>query len=202
MSASRLNLKSPPVLAGMGLMLIVVVVINLRTFGVSLPGRGQKHVVRQQRPPVPAELQLASESMFEDRLLPMPSPALNKPVLRRDPFLATILSGAPAQTQSGRAKTAKGAKPRSQKSRLTCSAILLGGKRPTALIDGEALGPGDLVRGYRIVEITATEVLLKKSTGQALTLWVAPDNKDQGTFKVVTGVQPADHGTTRLVDHR
>ena len=197
MSAKRLNLRNPLVIAGVFVLLAVVTVINLHTFGVCLLRTDTGTVSRSVMPPAPVDLQLASESLT-DRSLSLPPPPLENPQLERDPFLDERVvrdAASPPVT--------KAVKKRTRTKPLVCSAILLGGKRPTALINGKAYGPDDVVGSYRVAEITATRVLLKKANGQVLTLLAAPELATSGSYKVVTSNQvPAERSATRMIDHR
>ena len=202
MSARRLSLKSPPVIAAVGIGLVVVVVINLRTFGVSLPGAVGGRTQRTTDPPAPVDLQLAGESMVPlDRLLA--APAAPRPDLARDPFGCRKAAPRMPATEAPRDAVAVPAKPRSRPGELFCSAVLLGGERPLALIDGRALGVGERVRGYEVREIGPTGVLLAGRGDKTLRLPVGTGSDRSGSFRVVTSLRsPADQGATSLAEQR
>jgi hypothetical protein len=197
------------VIAGVCIAAAVVVVLNLRTFGVGLPGPVGGVVRQAQHPSPPANLQLASESHVPlAEILARPAPT--RPGLLRDPFevrqapatavvnnLAPAAEPEPEPEAKPAAKTPRKAKP----GELLCSAVLLGGERPLALIEGKAYAAGDRVGKYQVQEIKATGVMLIAAGGRTLRLPVGPDSSGAASFKVVTSLSsPADRGRTRLVE--
>lgn len=78
----------------------------------------------------------------------------------RDPF-RTRTDPAPAPIVS----RAAGDRSEPAKPRLACAAVLLGGRRPTALIGGGRYHPGDHVAGYRVTRVTAEGAHLEGAQG-------------------------------------
>lgn len=198
MSAKQVSLKSPVTIAVVTVLLVGVVFLNLNTFG-GKGGKTSRGYRVQAHPPVPMDVrQLVScETNFQGAGR---ASAISMENLERDPFF-------PDQTQpvSVMASTVRRSSKRSQRKPkakpLECSAIMLGGVQPMAIISGEGRHPGDKIRGMVLSAIDADGVTFIKANGSSfrLPVGVQEDNKD--SFRVVTRVQNTDEqGRTRLVD--
>lgn len=158
MSSSRLKLSSPPVIAAVVVLGIAVTILNIRTFGSKRPRRrpAPTEIRVQEHPALPADLgqvvqQALDQSALPDRSGSRPAPSQ----VSRDPF-----------QRSGHAAHAAVAPARvTAPDSLRCAAVLLGGRRPVALIDGEAHTLGGRVRGMTIVNIDYDGVRLQTSAG-------------------------------------
>jgi len=181
-------------------LLVAVVVLNVRTFGGRSAGRHSSDDYQvQTHPPVPANLGLpASHTVSLQTVGREPAPTPDIDGLTRDPFFphqAQPKTITRPQHSSSRAGTRTRSKP------LTCSAIMLGGNRPMAIIDSEGRHPGDKIRGLTVTDIDADGVTLTRADGTTTRLTVGvQEDKDQA-YRVVTRTGHADdHGRTRLVD--
>ncbi len=156
MSAKSISLKSPITIVVVVFLLGAVTVLNVRTFGPLL-GRNETSAGyrAQAHPPVPSDMrQLAAHETELVRSRPLRDPALMVASLDRDPFFPRQKQPRPVVTPtgggaSGRKASAPAPKP------LVCSAIMLGGRRPMAIINGEGRHPGDDIRGMILTGIDA-----------------------------------------------
>ncbi len=195
MSANRSSLRNPAVIAVVVVALGAVVVLNLRTFAPKQGARGRAAAGQFGQPALPSDL----DAVVRDAALGLAAPAdsvaeiaADRIVLGRDPFA----SGAKVTATS--APTRRTSTRRAPRSSLTCSAVLLGGERPVALIDGKAYGPGDVIRGHEVLSVDTEGVRLREPAGGELRL--AIDTGESGdSYHVVTRTQTReDRGLTRL----
>ncbi len=160
MSASRFNPKDPRLIVGVVIAVAVVVVFNARTFApdlfqsggmAGLPGAQMSEssdltdLIRE------ATRQAGALGDSTGMAAPQQPVAMAWSGLGRDPFLGQIASPV-TSTQKKR----KAPPP------LTCSAVLIAGEAPTAIINGKSLRAGQTVRGYTIVSINTDGVRLIK----------------------------------------
>lgn len=185
-SAKRPGLSHPAVIAVVLVLLAAVVVLNVRTFGSGRSGPRRANVAAeaQQSGGVPGDL---------DRILERSASAgMNTtggwgeaPRVSRDPFngkvtkrhLPTAASAAPQKTKP---------KPR-RPGELVCTAVMLGGRRPTAWINESSGGVGDRIRGWRVTAIDADGARLCNDQGREITLLVDGGGDGNTKYRVVTG---------------
>ncbi len=193
MSAQRISLNSKPVIATVLVLLAVVVVINVAIFqpGKKAPVGAQVRVQSSQPMPIDlGGLRLETETpeadlaAWEERSLPP---------LERDPF------GKKAPDRPVyRAKNKK--RVVSDRSPLQCNAILLGGLRPVAMINGKSYTVGDRCGKYEVAAIGNTGVKLKSGSGPGLFLSVLAIG--ERASRVVTGMtNNGGPGKTSLAEH-
>jgi hypothetical protein len=117
----------------------------------------------------------------------------------RDPFRAPAAPRPAPARRPARAPARAAAEPEP----LRCTAVLLGGERPLALIAGATHGPGDAVRGHEILRITADGVRLRSPAGEVVDLRVGAGAEPDTTYHVVTETRGASGaGQTSLAASR
>lgn len=195
---NRSPLRHPVVIGGVVMGLLAVTVLNLKTFlpdgrllqrgaertaGYHVPPADLADVVREALAGELGKAGLATSTTAEGL------------ALARDPF-----TGVKARPTAPRPRPTAPAASRTPKpSPLACTAIMLGGIDPVALIDGLACRPGDRVRGLEVVSIAHDGVLLKRPDGGELTLAVGSARADSASFHVVSETRMKDGaGETRL----
>lgn len=197
MSEKRLSLKSPIVVAAVLVLLALVLVANIRTFGPAMAGGRNSAAQAPGEFPLPMDLDqiMRRAAMAGGDGIGSAGPAL-LPNLDRDPFRnGNTVAAAPVER--GVARPPVAANPNA----LVCEAIVLGGRQPLALINGAALAIGDRVRDYRIERIATDGVSLKSATGKLLFLAVGQTNGTIESYRMVTSVpDPGNHGRTALDD--
>lgn len=193
---TRSPLRHPVVIGGVVVGLLAVATLNFMTFAPDRRGRSHRGGGADGYLTPPDDL----ASMVDDARRGPRGPAGTGAVrasaggeLMRDPFSgvarqAPTAAPAPRRNRSRRTATA-----------LTCSAVMLGGERPVALISGRAYQPDQVVRGHTITAITADGVTLRRPDGGELVLAVGPARGDSLSFHVVTTLPAPDSaGETRL----
>ena len=187
MSAKRLSLKSPPVIAAVVVLLAIVTVANVRTFGPKWESGGHPGARVQAYPALPADLdQLVRLAGTGKRTAEEPDPAPGQAVgaPRRDPFAesnqAPLTVAVPKRNPPAR---------RSSPGLPVCTAVLVGDGGPVALIAGKTYGPGDRMGQYRIASVDVDRVVLSDPEGRRVVLEVTA--RSQGTFEVSGGVDGA-----------
>lgn len=197
---NRSPLRHPVVIGGVVMGLLAVTVLNLKTFlpGGSLLQRGGNHAAGYLTPPSDLA-DVVREAVSGDAAAPglAASAAAEVGGLARDPF-----SGIARRPVAPRPRAAAPEAPRAPRpTPLACTAVMLGGTSPLALIDGKACRPGDLVRGHQVLSISPDGVRLKRPDGGELTLAVGAARADSATFHVVTETRiKTGTGETRLAD--
>jgi len=203
MSTQKLSLRHPAVIAVVLLALTGVVVLNVRTFK---PQDRRPETSRgyrlQAHPAVPLDARPALYSAEE----PAPGdkgahalPAVDS--LERDPFFPVRKQPQATRTANRNSRKETAAPRRPAFKPPVCSAVLLMGQRPMAVIDGKGYHPGETVRGMTVLEITAEAVLLKDGQGKIHRLGTGPQKNDESHYRVVTRTRGADEqGRTRLID--
>ncbi len=202
MSAKQANRKMALTIALVSLMLVGVVALNINTFGGMSRGSDSARGYRlQAHPPVPSDMGQMMKHAIEIR------PAENSleagPVatsLKRDPFFPTKAQHKPVMKNSThRRKTTT--KPKARVNPLECSAIMLGGKLPMAIINGEGRHPGDSIQGMVLVGIDADGVTFRKSDGSITHLSVGVPESENQNYRVITRTRELDdQGRTSLVN--
>ena len=200
MSPRRPNLSSPPVIAGVVVVLAVLVVVNVRTFAPHR-ARGRapaaSEVRVQAHPSLPMDLEevlLQAGKSAVGLGEPVTGP---RPAVTRDPFLASSLA-LPVALPPTAATTpaARSARPGGP----VCTAVMLGSGEPSALVDGRLCRAGDRVGSYTIESIDRRGVTLGGE--RKLFLPVGSASAGEGVHVVVTGVATGDRlGRTSLVEH-
>ncbi len=190
MSAKSLSLKSPAVIAVVLVLMAAVAVLNIRTFGSKKHKGGATRARAQAYPVLPGDLgdlvhqaSLDLRGGWQDAVATEANP--ENPV--RDPFREQHLY----QAKSQKIRRHKKVHPRVKKTQLpSCTAVLLGGQKPMALIGGRSYGENDEISGYKILRITTSGVLLADKSGHAKTL-VIGNGSGTGSFTVsVLGEDP------------
>jgi hypothetical protein len=201
MSPRRTNLSHPGVIVGVLAMLAVIIVVNVRTFGPQRAGAQRADAVRvQAHPAIPLDLEevlqqsgRAAGHLGVQRTGPRPD-------LLRDPFVAG--SSTPARSPDAEPKSRSVARTTAaaRGGALACTAVMLGGGAPAALIDGRLCRVGDRVRQFSVERIDARGVTLGGESRQFLPVGVISTGADANV--VVTGAAPGDrHGGTSLVEY-
>jgi|GEM_PF-2150074 len=196
MSTTRISLKSPPVVVTVLVLLAAVIVLNVQTFKSGTRNNRRNHVRLQAYPGVPSDMEQMVHAPAWD-----PVPAAASPQAAghpgRDPFFPpNDLPPARASRSAAESVTRTGPKP------LICTAVLLGGKRPMAIINDKTYGPGDTVRGMTINLVDTRRVELIKADGGSISLPVGIQTSDQTSFRMVTGsTGNRSQGRTSLADH-
>lgn len=200
MSAKQVSLKSPLTIAVVMVLLVGVVFLNVKTFGGKGP-KAQGGYRVQAHPPVPLDASRVVCFMEQPGELGSKTASVfSVKELKRDPFI-----WGKAQPNTMVLPNARGTKKtktaRRKTKSLECSAIMLGGLKSMAIIDGEGYHLGDKIRGMLLTAIDADGVTLRKADGSTTHLTVGVQQNKDKTFRVVTrGRQSEDLGRTRLVD--
>lgn len=195
-------LRHPAVVAGVVVGLLAVIALNLRTFGPArrLAGHGIDRAVGHLVPPADLS-QVVHDAVYGDdtgRGVALAGGGQGMG-LARDPFSGASL--APRTVVTAPVKSHTPSKQRQEP--LSCTAVMLGGARPLALVGGKAYGPGDRVRDQEVVAITTEGVRLRDRKGRETLLAVGPAPADSTSFHVVTRpVDRSDAGVTRLATDR
>jgi len=195
-------LRHPAVIAGVVVGLLAVAMLNLRTFGPArrLAGHGVDRAVGHLVPPsdLSAVVHAAVYGGTPGRGLAQAGGGQGLGPAR-DPFTGATTAPRVVTPEPPRPRASRPAPPQP----LTCTAVMLGGARPLALMGGKAYSLGDRVRGHEVVAITTEGVRLRDTAGHETVLAVGPAPADSTSFHVVTRpVAPADAGVTRLATDR
>ncbi len=194
---NRSLLRHPVIIGGVVVGLLAVTVLNLRTFlpggaghqransalGYLVPPADLADVVRDAQAGETAHSGLATAGTGDI------------PGLARDPF-----SGGTVRPETPRPRRASATpRPARKPDPLVCTAVMLGGLQPLALIGGQAYRPGEEVRGNEVLTIDTDGVRLRRPDGKELLLAVGSARPDSATFHVVTRTRTdAGSGETRL----
>ena len=201
MSAKQANKKLPITLAVISIMLVGVIALNINTFGGSTLGRKSTRGYRvQAHPPVPSDM--GQRVFFAVDLKGGQNGKKTGTVITtkgRDPFFPSKAQPVPVVRPSSRKGKSKRSKVVAKP--LECTAIMLGGKRPMAIINGEGRYPGDTIHGLVMVSLDADGVTFRKSDGSLKRIKVGVQESANEDYRVVTRVRETDHqGRTSLVD--
>ncbi|PID79489.1 hypothetical protein CSB20_10110 [bacterium DOLZORAL124_64_63] len=187
----------------MALALVGVVMLNVRTF---MPARGSRETERgyrlQAHPPVPLDARPAGwETALpaQEGAGMTASSAVDE--LARDPFFP-VRKQVVARRKAPQRHRARTAAPGRRAAKApVCSAILLMGAKPMAIIDGKGYHPGEKMGQMTVEKITADAVVLRDSRGRTHRLGVGPEKNDTSQYRVVTRARATDEqGRTRLSD--
>ena len=183
MSANSPSLKNPILIGMIVVGGIAVTILNINTFGPgSRPSRRVQSGMLNQ-PALPPDLAiLVQQAMSKDEPAELNSatPRHTLPSLDRDPFKVKTLAPVARPTT-----TDKPAAPKPGE--LTCSAIMTGGKRTSALINGKFFSPGDKVQGYTLAWIATNGVTLQNSQGKKKFLPLTNKASQSGALRVDMG---------------
>jgi hypothetical protein len=167
MSTPNSRLRDPRVIVTVVLLLLAVAAANVVTFAPSLMPGSAARPDAVQTAAVPNDLdQLARAAGRGGTLLGDGSAGRvsNDGCARtgsasglRDPFHPRATAPVPRPSDEALA-------PPESPPELRCSAVLLGGVQPLAMLDGQMLGVGDRVRGWRIEHISPRGVRLKRGS--------------------------------------
>ncbi len=163
MYKNRISLKDKRVVIPVFVLLSTVAISNLRTFLPDLWRESAGAAVTEQELPVPDDLADLTRAAAAHISGLGPSDALvgaagDTSGARKDPFSAPVVHTPPPPSRSTDQR-------RAPRRRLFCNAVLLGGERPAAMINGRTYYPGNLVGSYRIETIEANRVVLVSSAG-------------------------------------
>lgn len=182
MSANQNRLSSKPVIAAVLVLLAIVVAINVSVFK---PGRrpAQRAPVRvQASPPLPADLDdFRGDTTSPQGDLAAWAPSA-RPRLKRDPFGArrprmnTSIAAQPTDT----VPVETGPAP------LVCNAVLLGGERPVAVLNGQSYRVGDTFEDYQVAAIGSLGVKLVSAAGPEVFLSVYSEGATAGQSRIIT----------------
>ena len=186
MSASSPSLKHPVVIVGLVLGAVAVAVLNIQTFG---PGQRPTHRVQaaaQNMPALPPDLALLVQAAVSGQSSSNGEQQKRRlPQLERDPFRVDTGIAPPPDPQAPAA--AAPVKPRG----LVCSAVMTGGKRPSAMINGKFYSPGDRVEGWTLAWIATNGVTLQNSKGAKKFVPLTNKARQSGALTVKLGQKPS-----------
>jgi len=199
MSANRLNLKSKPLIAVVVVLLAVVTVANVRTFGGKKSGPTPRSEVRvQASPPYPSDL----ADVVRSANRPLAAAIQQQPDMReleRDPFRfgpdeeSVVVAN---ETVAGDSMSGLVIEPDT----LRCDAVFPGGSNPAALSRGEARHIGDVVDGYLVRSIDTERVSLSSPGEPDHFLAAATNSDEKGTSNLIVRLPVAGQGgRTRLI---
>ncbi|MGD9547320.1 MAG: hypothetical protein AB7V45_07160 [Candidatus Krumholzibacteriia bacterium] len=191
MSAKRLDLKSPPVVALVLVLLVAVAAFNVMTFGPGRHDRGRGAGVRVQAyQALPSDLgemvRLAGDQLRGSAAGPAEAEH-PRPDLERDPFSPyEETRPEPTRKRAPRQVSGRPAEPPA------VSAILVTGRGPVALIAGRSCSPGDQVEGFQVVEVDLQGVVLMDARGRTVTVKVNGNGSKGGSFEISGGVDGSE----------
>ena len=189
MSASSPSspLKNPVLIAVLVVAALGVTALNVKTFGNKKPGPQRVQAAAMDGPALPPDLPLLVRELVENakpaEVLTGPATDLEK-LLKRDPFVAPGQTGSAPRARSA-APAAPAARPGS--SPLACTAVLTGGTRDSARINGQFYAQGEKIRGYTVAWVASTGVTLENSAGKKFFLPLKPKSKNKQAFQVQMG---------------
>lgn len=186
MSASSPNLKTPILIGVIAICGIAVTILNIKTFGSGAKPSRRVQATVQGQPALPPDLALlVHEAMAGLETAPAPGTTgqRNLPYLGRDPFQARKSISQPADTE---VEDPIGP----ERAGLVCTAIMTGGHRPSALINGKFYCPGDDVDGHTLAWIGTGGVTLLDSQGTNVFLPLLITSQQGGAMEVNVGPSP------------
>jgi len=202
MSAPQTNPDRKPIVAAVLVLFAVGAAVNAM---VSRPGktRPKAAAVRvQAAQPLPADIgtMRATSGVPGNGLAVWGARA--HPQLRRDPFGGTGVNPDDHGGMASAANAAGGKTPPTGPQPLACQAVLFGGGRPTALINGHRYHVGDTVRGFRITAVTRLGVKLFAADSGEQLLSVRSGRSTSVRGRIVSGKDHKESlGSTSLVEH-
>ncbi|MBD3222918.1 hypothetical protein GF314_16945 [bacterium] len=195
---NRSLLRHPAVIGGVAVGLVVIAVLNFQTFaagswfGSGGGDQGADHLV----PPSDLDdvVKDALRSGTRDPGLALAG-SVGGPAVTRDPFTGGVATAPVAAREPEASPRPRPSAPRP----LVCTAVMLGGESPLALVNGEAYRVGDRLRGQEIVAIETDGVTLLRDDGRQTVLAVGPPRDGDSGYHVVTEtLTDEDQGSTRL----
>jgi hypothetical protein len=200
MSAKQVSLKSPVTIAVVIILLGGVAYLNVNTFG-GMNKKSSRGYRVQAHPSVPLDVgQLAVCEMGLPDSAHKKVSAFAVESLQRDPFFPGQGQPKP-MVQPTTKRRKKSVTTRTRVKPLECTAIMLGGNQPMAIINGEGRYPGDKIRGLILTNIDADGVTFRQADGSFTHLAVGVQEDENQSFRVITRAQKReDLGRTRLVD--
>ena len=199
MSAKQANKKLPVTIAVVTVLLVGVVVLNLRTFG-AVAHRSAPEYRLQASPPVPDDVAQMVRSAVEVKESTIATGGgVILATSDRDPFYPERAQPKPVK-KVGPQKNHSRVKSGRRIKALECSAIMLGGQRPMAIINGQGHYPGDKIRGLVLEEIDPDGVTFRQADGKAKRLKIGMKENENQMYRVITRVmENEDQGHTSLV---
>jgi hypothetical protein len=192
MSASRLSLKNPIVIAVVVVLGIAVTILNIQTFGKGrLPSRRVQAGIHDG-PALPGDLATLVRDMegFGD-YSGTGTRSESRPRLPRDPFLDPRFTG----LEPVKAAPA-------EKIKLVCSSVMMGSKRSVAMINGTALGVGDRIDGFTVTTVDTRGAGLRNSAGKKIFLFVGNEDTGAESLKMEFKDKKTDNKTVMNVTER
>ncbi len=205
MSRSRIDLKDKRFGSLVLVLLAVVVIVNVRTFIPDLKRTAKRSVSVADEVSVPGDLDEAallaaarlaslqpggvSLAGLADMMAGGDHTVVSRPV--RNPFRP---GPTPVTQVCTSARQSVGGKNGSLQTRatrqvpLSCTAVLLGGSRPAARIDGKFYQIGDQLSAYRLVHISREGALLR-GVAQEVFLPVRSPDSAGVSYPLVTGTR-------------
>lgn len=194
MSANRLSLKNPIVIAVVVVLGIAVTLLNIQTFGKGrLPSR-RVQAGHQDEPSLPGDLiSLVRDSgpAAQPITTGIAGSVGRRPDLRRDPFLDQKYTGAPSVQPVPEEEVA-----------LVCTAVMLGGKRSAAMINGQAFVVGDRIGQLAVISIETRGVGLRGASGQEIYLFVGSEDTGTESLKMEFGSKKTGKQTQTKMTER
>lgn len=189
MSASSPSLKNPFVIGALIIGAVVVTILNIQTFGPPKKSGPRVQMAAMDQPALPPDLAiLVREAMAEKALVDGDHSTVSprqKHKAGRDPFHSkatpVVVKARPKPVQ---AKATK----------LACTAIMTGGIKPSACINGKFYSPGDKVGRYTVAWIASNGVTLKNSKGVKKFVPMSINSQKRGAFQltVAPNKQPSN----------
>ena len=185
-----IDLQDRRVIVSVAVILAGLLVVNWRVFQPLRAKHSREKAYHEETVQLPADLdemtgfvsaQLAQTAAGSGAMISLEQDARWP---SRDPFLKKL-------THSGQLKQKRYARPART---LVCSAVFLGGARSTALINGKAYRPGDIVKGkrsYTVEKISGGGVTLNGGGSKIFLPVGSPKNKGN-SYPLVTGTGKAD----------
>lgn len=186
MSASSPSLKNPILIGMLVLGGIAVTILNIQTFGSGArPSRRVQNSGLNQ-PALPPDLAILVQAAMSEgsgQAGAKAAPPRVLPTLTRDPF-----QGPPTRSATRSTTAAPAARPKGE---LVCSAVMTGGKRPSAMLNGKFYTPGDKVQGYTLAWIASNGVTLENSGGAKKFIPLTNKSRQTGALTVKLGQKPS-----------
>jgi hypothetical protein len=167
---------------------VAVAILNIMTFGPAQKPSHRVQAAAMDQPALPPDLaQLVTQAMkgsghevqgeatLQDRSLPR---------LNRDPFEESGRARARVITAAPVTKTQPADK------QLICSAVMTGGKRPSAMINGKFYSPGDKIGSYTLAWIASNGVTIQTGQGSKKFLPLTNKSGQSGKLQVTVGQRP------------
>lgn len=196
-SANKPRLSHPVVIGGVIVLLAAVTVLNIRTFGSKKPRRrpvaAATNGAARDYPTLPTDLNQVLARSAAAGMTATPDRWGESPRIRRDPFRSPdvpVVTGSPESSPTVRVTAGDS---------LVCEAVMLGGRRPVAVIGGRAMAVQEEIRGHRLVRIGPDGAWLSDAAGREIFLPVGGGQVSKKAYRMVNGVPSrTDLGSTTL----